>query len=150
MNLQLGKKAIKVFFEELHDVKLMMKIVHASNHDILPGDTLTCYTVLATVREGTADDLLGVVDRARSWFAEHIQPVCYCCDGMRGDIDDNADGPDIADLIYLVTYMFQDGPAPPCLPAADIDGVGGEPDITDLIHLVGFMFQEGPPPADCP
>ena len=28
------------------------------------------------------------------------------------DIDGNATGPDIADLVYLVNYMFNLGPAP--------------------------------------
>jgi len=129
---------------------LHTKIVHVSNREILPGDTLTFYTVLATVQEGTVDDLLVVVNRAKSWFQAHIRPVCHCCEGQRGDVDYNAVGPDIADLVYLVTYMFQDGPVPPCMESADIDGVGGEPDIADLVHLVGYMFQEGPPPAECP
>jgi hypothetical protein len=65
-----------------------------------------------------------------------------------GDI--NGDGsfePDIADLIYLVTYMFQEGPEPPDMAACDIDGNGTPvPDITDLIYLVTYMFQDGPPP----
>ncbi len=74
-----------------------------------------------------------------------------CC-VIRGDI--NHDGelePDIADLIYLVTFMFQDGPEPPCMAETDINGDGSEaPDIADLIHLVSYMFQEGPPLVPCP
>ena len=75
-----------------------------------------------------------------------------CCMGpMRGNIDmDPNDEITIADLIYMVTYMFQEGPEPPCMEEADIDGNGVGPDIADLIHLVNYMFQEGPPPAMCP
>jgi hypothetical protein len=59
--------------------------------------------------------------------------------------------PDIADLIYLVTYMFQEGPEPVCMDAADVNGNGTEtPDIADLIYLVTFMFQDGPAPVACP
>ncbi len=66
-----------------------------------------------------------------------------------GDIDSDGVGPNIADLIYLVAFMFQDGPAPADLSLADVDGNGEGPNIADLIHLVTFMFQEGPE-LDCP
>lgn len=75
-----------------------------------------------------------------------------CCQGMTGNINGSFDDlVDISDLVYLVDYMFTDGPVPPCLEEADIDGSGGSViDITDLVHIVGYMFEEGPPPADCP
>jgi M6 family metalloprotease-like protein len=72
-----------------------------------------------------------------------------CC-AMRADIDHNGVGPDIVDLVYLVTYMFQGGPLVPCAGEADIDGNGEGPDIVDLIHLVTYMFQGGPASAVCP
>lgn len=73
-----------------------------------------------------------------------------CCEGIRGNIDgDLAEEINITDLVYLVTYMFQNGPLPPCAEEADIDG-SGDLDVADLVHLVTFMFQDGPPPADCP
>ena len=76
-----------------------------------------------------------------------------CC-MIRGDI--NHDGapssPDIADLVYMVNYMFNAGPPPPCMEEADIDGNGliPYPDIADLVYLVNFMFNAGPPPVPCP
>ena len=85
-----------------------------------------------------------------------------CC-VFRGDV--NHDGtavPDIADLVYLVTYMFQDGPTPICdEPGAsgcpehyyaetDVNGDGTcIPDIADLVYLVTFMFQDGPALVPC-
>ena len=70
-----------------------------------------------------------------------------CC-LLRGDIDHGGTGPDIADLVYLVTYMFGGGPKPPCeepvgsgyYSEADIDGSGAGPDIADLVALVNYMF----------
>ena len=38
--------------------------------------------------------------------------VTTCC-LLRADVDHNGSGPDIADLVYLVNYMFNGGPAPP-------------------------------------
>ena len=67
--------------------------------------------------------------------------------GVCGDINDDGGDPDISDLVYLVDYMFQGGPPPPLMWAADVDGSGGAfPDIADLVYLVDFMFLGGPAP----
>ena len=66
-----------------------------------------------------------------------------------GDIDGNGAGPDIADLVYLVAYMFSQGPEPPVMEACDVDGSGSGPDIADLVYLVTYMFGGGPD-LQCP
>jgi hypothetical protein len=65
---------------------------------------------------------------------------------LPGDVDLSGDNPDIADLVYLVSYMFQGGPEPIALDAAQMNGTGGV-DITDLIYVVDYMFNGGPPPV---
>lgn len=72
-----------------------------------------------------------------------------CCCQIRGDTDSNGSGPDIADLVYLVNYMFQQGLIPACPEAADLNDDQSSADIADLVYLVSFMFQQGPPPSDC-
>ena len=85
------------------------------------------------------------------------------CVGMRGNIDgDIGDTIDIADLVALVAFMFQDGSPSPCnVPnedcpghyyvEADVNGDGScSPDIADLVYLVQYMFSGGPAPAACP
>ncbi|MFH1686116.1 MAG: dockerin type I repeat-containing protein [bacterium] len=77
-----------------------------------------------------------------------------CCE-IVGDIDHNGAGPDIADLVHLVNYMFNGGPPPPCdegglFVEADVNGDGAGPDIADLVYLVNYMFGGGPAPASCP
>lgn len=68
-----------------------------------------------------------------------------CCQ-QRGDIDDNGSGPDIADLVALVGYMFGGESYPGCVDPpnyraeADINGDGVGPDIVDLVALVNYMF----------
>jgi hypothetical protein len=63
-----------------------------------------------------------------------------------GDIDGSNEGIDISDLVYLVDYMFNDGPEPPIILSADLDGSSGI-DISDLVYLVDYMFNAGPPPV---
>jgi hypothetical protein len=101
-----------------------------------------------------------------SWGLFSLVPVWPegCC-LVRGDIDHNGTGPDIADLVYLVSYMFPDpddpGPPPPCeepegsgyYAECDVNGDGTGPDIADLVYLVSYMFPDpsdpGPPPVPC-
>jgi hypothetical protein len=73
-----------------------------------------------------------------------------CCCDLRGDVNGSGNGPDISDLIFMSTYMFQGGPAPVCLQNANFNGSGALPDITDILGMVDFMFQNGQAPAACP
>jgi hypothetical protein len=70
----------------------------------------------------------------------------YIC----GDVDGSGENPNVADLTYLVTYLFQGGPAPPVTDAANVDGIvgpAGPVDVSDLTHLVAYLFQGGPAPV---
>jgi hypothetical protein len=83
-----------------------------------------------------------------------------CCLGsVRGNIDyDQTDVIDISDLVYMVDYMFNGGPAPTCWDEANVDGSGpvippyegpADIDIADLVYLVDYMFASGPAPPNC-
>jgi hypothetical protein len=63
--------------------------------------------------------------------------VCGDADGSR-DID-------IADVVYLVCYIFSDCAAPP-LQAADVD-CDDEITIADVVYLVNFIFSGGAAPC---
>ncbi len=86
------------------------------------------------------------------WY-EHGE-IMHCCngDGIRG----NADGItgmggaiDVADLTYLVKYLFKSGPPPPCEEEGDADA-SGSIDVADLTCLANYLFKGGSPPANCP
>ncbi|HNS00388.1 MAG TPA: dockerin type I repeat-containing protein [Planctomycetota bacterium] len=68
---------------------------------------------------------------------------------VRGDT--NADGKfDIADPIYVLSYLFARGPAPSCKDAADAND-DGKLDIGDAVKILDHLFgQTGPlpPPFD--
>ena len=79
-----------------------------------------------------------------------------CCCRWRGNVDDveGAAVPyDVSDLTYLVAYLFESGPVPPCPVQADVDGISGpagDIDISDLTYLVALLFTGGPKPPPCP
>ncbi len=77
------------------------------------------------------------------------QPLDLVIAFVCGDVDGSGEGPDIADLVYLVDYMFAGGPDLPYEPAGDADGSGGTLDVADLVWLVDFMFASGPA-LQCP
>ena len=74
-----------------------------------------------------------------------------CCE-IRGDINHSGSLPiDISDLIYLINYMFLEGPPPSCMEEADVNADGADViDIADLVYLIDYMFNEGPAPVPCP
>jgi hypothetical protein len=60
--------------------------------------------------------------------------------------DANGDGEiDIADVVYLVNYLFAGGSEPFPMEAGDTD-CNGEVDIADVILLINYLFTGGPPP----
>ncbi len=77
-----------------------------------------------------------------------------CCQN-RGNVDGivGIGGPiDVADLTYLVSYLFKSGPAPPCEEEGNADGIvgiGGPIDVADLTYLVAYLFKSGPAPPPC-
>ncbi len=59
----------------------------------------------------------------------------------------NADGRlDIADAIFLLSYLFRGGPPPACELAADANG-DCVLDSSDAVYVLFHQFLEGPPPA---
>ncbi len=64
-----------------------------------------------------------------------------------GDVNNNGNVT-IADLIYLVQYLFNSGVPPPVPQAADVNS-SGTLTIADLTYLVQFLFNSGPP-LNCP
>jgi len=120
------------------DADLFTLWTYRSNYTLGPNDTLKIYTFLSTGKDGESD-FLSKVDKGRVWL-ESLMPVSVC---IPGDINNSGSGPDISDLVYLVSYMFSGGPEPPCMDIADIDRNGNNPDIADLVYLVTYMFQNG-------
>ncbi len=86
------------------------------------------------------------------WDGPHCYLVAACCVGMRGDVNfDPQDQVNIADVTYLVDYVFLGGPEPQCREEADfIDDPLNTPTVEELTWLVAYLFQGGDPPSLCP
>ncbi len=95
---------------------------------------------------------VAAIDRqgATTWSSETFSfttspPTC-CVE--RGNVD--GVGPvNVADLTYLVSYLFQGGDPPPCEEEGNVDALG-EINVADLTYLVGYMFRDDAPPPACP
>ncbi|MBD3401663.1 hypothetical protein GF420_02115, partial [candidate division GN15 bacterium] len=69
-----------------------------------------------------------------------IDPPYIC-----GDVNNDGDGPDLADVTFLVNFLFLAGPAPVYTGSADVNG-DGEVDLPDVIYLTSALFLGGPAP----
>ena len=60
---------------------------------------------------------------------------------------------DLADVVFLVNYLYRYGPEPCMCEAADCNG-DCVVDLGDLVYLIGYLFRDGPDPlpgcARCP
>jgi agmatine/peptidylarginine deiminase len=69
-----------------------------------------------------------------------------------GDIcgDANNDGIiNVADVVYLINYLFIGGPAPvPMKCVGDVNG-DGIVNISDVVYLINYLFINGPAPGGC-
>jgi len=76
--------------------------------------------------------------------------VGCCVVPTRGNVDgDVYDQINVADLTYLVDYLFRGGPPPPCPEEGDVNG-DDNTNVADLTYLVDYLFRGGPPPPPCP
>lgn len=63
------------------------------------------------------------------------------CGDANGDL-----GVSVADVVYLVNYVFKSGPAPNPLWTGDCNQ-NGDIDIVDAVYLTNYLFKSGPPPC---
>ena len=62
-----------------------------------------------------------------------------------GDV--NFDGvKDVADVVYLLNYIYKGGPIPPHPITADMNGPDRVLDIEDVVYLLNYLYKRGPAP----
>jgi hypothetical protein len=66
-----------------------------------------------------------------------------------GDADQSGEV-DIDDVVYIISYIFSQGPAPVPAESGDVE-CSGETDIDDVVYIIAYIFSGGAVPcADCP
>ncbi|MDD4050802.1 MAG: C10 family peptidase [candidate division Zixibacteria bacterium] len=60
--------------------------------------------------------------------------------------DANGDGTlNVGDAIYIISYIFREGPAPDPIVSADAN-CDGKINVSDAVYLINYIFRGGPPP----
>jgi hypothetical protein len=63
--------------------------------------------------------------------------------------DANTDGQaNVADAVYMINFVFKEGPAPAIHDAADANA-DGDLNVADAVYLINYVFKAGPAPL-CP
>jgi len=64
---------------------------------------------------------------------------------IRGDANDDSKVT-VADVVYIISYLYKGGPAPSPLGKADTN-CDGDVNVADVIYLINYLFKGGPPPC---
>jgi len=64
---------------------------------------------------------------------------------LRGDFNDDMQV-NVTDLIYLINYLFKNGPSPDPLADGDVN-CDDKVSVSDVIYLVNYLFKGGPLPV---
>jgi hypothetical protein len=94
------------------------------------------------------DSLLVLVDSGMTgYFSDTLvvsnqREILFACGDVDGEGTIN-----IADAVYLISYIFSHGPAPSPLAAGDTD-CSGDINIADAVYLINYIFSHGPQPCE--
>jgi hypothetical protein len=107
---------------------------------VIPGDGMKLRFVAADM--GTNTPTEAALDAVRvSWYECEYEEPPLC-----GDADDSG-GVDIDDVVYLINYIFSEGPEPVPYESGDAD-CSGAVDIDDVVYLINHIFSGGHAPCD--
>jgi hypothetical protein len=81
-------------------------------------------------------------------LADTVYAALYVREYVCGDTDSSTEV-DIDDVVFLLSFMFVDGPAPVPYVSGDVD-CSGEIDIDDVVYLIAYIFLDGTIDCSCP
>jgi hypothetical protein len=77
--------------------------------------------------------------RVKSGFWQEFGEPFLC-----GDANDNG-MVEAGDVVYLITYLFREGPPPEPMCVGDAN-LSGSVEAGDVVYLITYLFRGGPPP----
>jgi hypothetical protein len=63
-----------------------------------------------------------------------------------GDVTFDGELVDVADIVFLLNFIYKNGPYPPHPVSADVNGPDGLIDIQDVVYMINYLFKHGPSP----
>jgi len=73
-------------------------------------------------------------------YSGFIYPTVVLC----GDV--NGSGVvELGDVVYLISYLYKNGPAPIPLQAGDVN-CSGSVELGDVVYLISYLYKSGPAP----
>jgi hypothetical protein len=84
------------------------------------------------------------IDSAESTSYGAIDRICiykFKVGDMNGDLL-----VDLEDVVYMIDYLYINGPAPFPIEGGDYNG-DGVVDISDVVYLINYIYKGGPPPG---
>jgi len=103
---------------------------------------------LVTTNQGEAD-YLAQVSQARAWAVDQGIIVDFVCDCLPGDANNDAQQ-NVGDAVYLINFVFKQGPAPVPYEICSGDANGDcQANVGDAVYLINYVFKQGPPPPTC-
>jgi hypothetical protein len=79
------------------------------------------------------------------WYIDDVEVIPRKQGFMCGDC--NGDGEvELSDVVYLIRYLYRDGPAPIPYQSGNING-DSIINLGDLVYLINYLYKSGPPPC---
>jgi CubicO group peptidase (beta-lactamase class C family) len=134
-------------YEVFDDSLMSILVAWVENHPESPGE-ITSWELTPELTEYSdyywrvrAND--GYENGAWSVLASFLFTAGYICGDSNGD-----EQIDAGDAVFLINYVFKNGPAPDPLDAGDAN-CDGQVNVGDAVYLIAHVFKGGPEPC-CP
>ena len=145
-------EASTITWSVVAEFPVIIFIIDAGSEDCVDYEILdwtqadTCDTATISMGVSTGVYWLWVGPSVFEGYPCGVEYVAEIKCGVCGDC--NGDGVvDIADVVFLINFLFMSGPPPVPLPAGDVN-LDSVVNIADVIYLINYLFIGGPPPCE--
>jgi len=108
----------------------------------------TNYNIQGTLCQTAVTVMSSANHNIHSGFWQTTESGPGDCVGLCGDANGD-DGVNVSDVVYLLNYIFTEGPGPqPILACGDANTDGGV-NISDAYYIINYVFLAGAAPVDC-
>ncbi len=124
---------------------------HGDAYDVFPGPA-NLYTEFANLTNPSTASYYGVPNQAAIWdirLDAAAKTVTFNLEATFNQTIGDVDGDGsitIADVVFLINYIFLGGAAPYPISLGDVD-CSGSINIADVVYLINYVFSHGPAPC---